>query len=255
MKCRRPIHWLIISFAILCFACKEKKHKTVVIATAANMQYAIEEISKIFTEQTGIHCKLVISSSGKLTAQIKEGAPYDIFVAANMKYPNDIYKNNLSVHPPEVYGYGQLVLWTLYENIQPTVKILRNHEIRHIAVANPKTAPYGEAAVEVLKHYKLYDTIHDKLVYGESISQTNQFISSKSAQIGFTAKSVVLSSGMKDKGIWIEIDTNVHAPINQGVVMIKGTQNDLKVIQQFYDFLFSLEAKEILKDFGYLVSE
>ncbi|MFD2562734.1 molybdate ABC transporter substrate-binding protein [Aquimarina rubra] len=253
-KIRLKIRIDIIIFLLL-LGCKQPERDVVTIAAAANMQFAITEISKAFTKQTGIQCELVISSSGKLTAQIKEGAPYDIFVSANMKYPNEIYASDLAVYPPKIYGYGQLVLWSMYDSIQPSIKILTDESLQHIALANPKTAPYGQAAVEVLENYNIYNQVKGKLVYGESIAQTNQFITSKSLEIGFTSKSVVLSPKMKDKGHWIVLDEQKYLPIEQGVVMIKKENQNVKGTQQFYDFLFSAEAKEILEEFGYLRAE
>ncbi|AXT52744.1 molybdate ABC transporter substrate-binding protein [Aquimarina sp. BL5] len=244
-----------IIILLLLLGCKPSEKGVITIAAAANMQFAIGEISKIFTKQTGIQCELVISSSGKLTAQIKEGAPYDVFVSANMKYPEEIHANDLAVRPPKIYGYGQLVLWSMYDNIQPSIEMLKDQNIKHIALANPKTAPYGQAAIEVLENNGMYNQVKGKLVYGESIAQTNQFITSKSSEIGFTAKSVVLSPKMKGNGHWIALDERMYSLIEQGVVMIKRENRNFKNAQQFYDFLFSKEAKEILEDFGYLVTK
>ncbi|WP_299259972.1 molybdate ABC transporter substrate-binding protein [uncultured Aquimarina sp.] len=246
---------MLIAVFLTLSGCKDSERDVITIAAAANMQFSIAKISKAFTKQTGIQCKLVISSSGKLTAQIKEGAPYDIFVSANMKYPEEIHASDLAVYPPKVYGYGQLVLWSMHDSIQPSITILTNKSLQHIALANPKTAPYGQAAVEVLESYNIYNKVKEKLVYGESIAQTNQFITSKSLEIGFTAKSVVLSSKMKGKGHWVALDEKKYLPIKQGVVMIKTENKDFEGTQQFYNFLFSKEAKEILEDFGYLVTE
>ncbi|MHA7058662.1 molybdate ABC transporter substrate-binding protein [Aquimarina sp. M1] len=244
-----------IVMILLIIGCQQSEKEVVTIAAAANMQFAMEEISKTFTKQTGIPCKLVISSSGKLTAQIKEGAPYDIFVSANMKYPNEIYRSDRATLAPKIYAFGQLVLWSLYDGVEPSISKLTEINVQHIALANPKTAPYGQAAIEVLQNYGIYDQVKDKLVFGESIAQTNQFIISKSSEIGFTAKSVVLSSKMKDKGSWVALDEKMYLPIEQGVVMIRKENQKLISTRQFFDFLFSPEAKKILEDFGYLVIE
>ena len=233
----------------------ETDQKKITIATAANMQFAMEELIKVFTEKTGIECDLVIGSSGKLTAQISEGAPYDIFVSANMKYPNEIFKKGLAVSEPSVYAYGKLVLWTTNDGIEPSLGILSSNKIEHIALANPKTAPYGIAAEEVLKKNDLLEVLGDKFVYGESISQTNQFITSGSANIGFTAKSVVLSPQMIDEGKWIEISDSLYSPIDQGIVLIKRDEGDLESAKEFKDFLFSEDAQEILIKFGYDINE
>ncbi|MBS9461668.1 molybdate ABC transporter substrate-binding protein [Flagellimonas sp. 389] len=225
------------------------------IATAANMRYAIEDLVKAFTKETGIQCDLVISSSGTLTAQIKEGAPYDVFISADTKYPNDIFKSGLAKNPPKIYAYGKLVLWTMTENIVPSISILNDDSIDHIAIANPKIAPYGKAAISVLNHYKLLDKIEGKLVYGESISQTNQFILSASAELGFTSLSVVLAPELKEKGTWIELENHLYKPIAQSVVQIAHEKVNANSSKKFYDFLFSKKAKEILKNFGYSVDE
>lgn len=232
------------------FSCHQKQEEKLNIAVAANMQFAMKELVNTFTDQTGIACELIISSSGKLTAQIKEGAPFDVFVSANMKYPTELFKTGYALQPPQVYAYGKLVLWSMVDGITPSVELLHHPKIKHIALANPKMAPYGTAAMEVLNYYNIATTVHDKLVFGESIAQTNQFIISKSAEIGFTAKSVVLASTMKNKGRWIDLK-NIYSPIAQGVVVIKQENHLQPQAQKFYEFLFSNAAQTILQNYGY----
>lgn len=234
---------------------KEGKQQKITIAVAANMQFAMEDLIEIFTRQTGIDCELIISSSGKLTAQIKQGAPFDIFVSADMKYPNEIHKSDLAAGPPKVYAYGKLVLWSMKDGFQPSLAGLAGDSIHHIAIANPKLAPYGVAAMDVLKNHHLLDRVEKKLVFGESIAQTNQFVITKSAEMGFTAMSVVLSPELKDKGQWIEIDSESYAPIEQGVIVINRKNGPLEEAGRFYDFLSSAEAQTVLKAFGYGVDD
>ena len=248
-------YFRLILLVLFTVSCQKPQPDNITIAAAANMQFAITEISKKFTDKTGIPCHLVISSSGKLTAQIKEGAPYDILIAANMKYPNSIYDSGLASQKPKIYAQGQLVVWSLYDDIQLGIKELTSTYIEHIAIASPKNAPYGQAAIDALQHYGVYEKVKHKLVFAESIAQTNQFIISQSAQVGFTAKSTVLSPKLKNKGTWIDVDANSYTPIDQGVLVINNNTDTVKKTQQFYDFLFSAEAKKILEDFGYLVSE
>ncbi len=246
----------LVFFLLLCSSCNEPKDReTITIAAAANMQFVLEELTQKFTEDTGIPCHLVIGSSGKLTAQIVEGAPYDIFVSANMKYPKEIAANGLALTVPEVYAYGRMVLWTLDSSIRPDIEQLEDDAVTHIAIANPRTAPYGRAATEILEQYNLYDSLKPKLVYGESISQTNQFISSGAAEIGFTAMSVVLSSEMKGKGQWTQIDTKLYSPIAQGIVVLKGPKTNKEHAKAFHTFIFSKEAQKILSNFGYSIDE
>lgn len=245
------ITWLLTITALSAVAVNPAP--VITVAVAANMQFAMQSLTRNFTKETGIQCNLVVSSSGKLTAQIKVGAPYDLFVSADMKYPETLYKAGLALEKPKIYAYGKLVLWSMDKSIKPSLKTLQSHEIKHIACANPKTAPYGLATIQVLKYKGIYNSVKSKLVYGESISQTNQFITSKSAQIGFTAKSVVLSPEMKGKGSWIELNPSSYTPIAQGVIIVKQDQAEEISARKFYSYLFSAQAKKILKNFGYSV--
>ncbi|MCG8330536.1 MAG: molybdate ABC transporter substrate-binding protein [Chitinophagales bacterium] len=232
---------------------QEASNPSIMIAVAANMQFAMNELIRGFTEETGVKCEMTISSSGKLTAQIKQGAPFDVFVSANMIYPNEIFKSGMAAGPPKVYARGKLVLWTMKEGLTPSINTLNSESIQHIALANPKTAPYGVAAIELLKKNQLLEELKHKLVYGESIAQTNQFIIAKSAEMGFTAMSVVVSSELKGKGKWIEIESDWYSPIEQGVVVIERDRSSTEKGKQFYDYLSSEKAKEILSNYGYEV--
>jgi molybdate transport system substrate-binding protein len=215
----------------------------------------MEDIIAIFTQNTGIACEMVVSSSGKLAAHIMAGAPYDVFVSADMVYTDDLFRRGWTVEAPKIYAQGQLVLWSTNEKLQPTLSILTNSRVNHIALANPKTAPYGQATVEVLKNLQVYDSIVDKLVFGESISQTNQFVLSKTAEIGFTAKSIVFSIQMIGKGNWIDIADSLYQPIYQSVVLIKKENESIENAKKFYDFLFSKKAREIFEKYGYELGE
>jgi len=228
----------------------------VTVAVAANMQYAANKLKEKFEQETGIKIEIILGSSGKLTQQIMEGAPYDIFISADTKYPSELYKNKFTSDTPRVYAKGLLVLWTNKEGIDPSkdLTVLLSGSVKKIAVANPQTAPYGVAAEEILKHYNLYEKVKSKLVFGESISQTNQFIISQSADIGFTAKSVVLSDEMKGKGKWIDIDSKSYSPIAQAAVILKhGVETNKTLSEKFYNYLYSKTAKDIFRQFGYIV--
>jgi len=245
------IYLFILLVTIWSFGCSSVDESKLSIATAANMQFAATELAAAFTQKTAIDCELIISSSGKLTAQIKEGAPFDLFLSANMKYPDQLFEDGLTIGPPEVYAFGNLVLWTMYSDLEPGIQVLESDRIQHIAMANPRNAPYGAAAESVLQNYELLAPLTPKLVYGESIAQTNQFIVSKAAEIGFTAQSVVLSPRMKTRGKWKIIPTDLYPPIKQGVVVLKSSPEKEKMAKQFISFLSSEEGKIILKEFGY----
>ncbi len=245
----------ILSFIILITisfsSCRQIPKDALTIATAANMQFVIQDLMTSFSEQTGIDCNLVVSSSGILTAQMSEGAAYDVLLSADMKYPQQLFKQGLTLDTPVVYAFGKLVLWTMLELDELSPEVLIDQNIKFIAMANPKTAPYGRAASETIQQLGIQATIEKKLVYGESISQTNQFITSKSADIGFTAKSVVLAPVVAGKGHWIEIDPAYYRPIEQGIVLLKANPDKFSKAQKFKEFLFSDAGKNILNKFGY----
>ena len=178
---------LLFGFLLLIFSCENKNSPKLRIATSANMHFAINELVKKFTRLEGIECEVIVGSSGKLTAQINEGAPFDVFVSANMKYPNDLYKKGLTKEKPKVYAHGKLVLWTLKNDIIPSLKLLENIEIKHIALANPKIAPYGIATKETLISMGLWNNMSKKVVRGENIAQAFQFIKSRNAELGFVS--------------------------------------------------------------------
>ncbi len=239
---------------ILFFACScQNENETIKVATSANMQYAMEEIVVEFEKTSDVNVELIVSSSGKLTAQIEQGAPFDVFISANLKYPKSLYDKGLTNNEPEVYASGKLVLLT-YKNIEPSLSILSSNQIDKIAIANPEIAPYGKAAEEVLMANGIYDLIEDKLVFAESISQVNQFVSTGNADVGFTAMSAVLSKEMEGKGSWIELDEKQYNPILQGAVILKNSTNEDDV-KSFYDFLFTQSSKDILVNYGYTIDE
>ncbi|UPT78177.1 molybdate ABC transporter substrate-binding protein [Sulfurovum sp. XGS-02] len=226
------------------------------IAVAANVSYAIEPLKKAFYAlypKTNI--EVILGSSGKLTAQIKNGAPYELFMSANMKYPEVLYKEGIAITKPIVYAQGALA----YLSVDPQdftqgMRLLTDDKIAKIAIANPKTAPYGVAAVEALKCANVYDAVKKKFVYGESISQTVTYAMT-AADIGFIAKSSLFSPQMahlKEGVNWSDVDASLYTPIDQGMVILKKAEANPEV-KNFYDFLLSEKAKEILQNFGYKV--
>ncbi|GAB3011212.1 molybdate ABC transporter substrate-binding protein [Spirosoma pulveris] len=221
------------------------------VAVAANAQFVMEQLKTTYQKRTGTAIEMIVNSSGKLTTQIQQGAPYDVFLSADMQYPQTLHKSGLTVDTPVIYAYGSLVLWSTGDlPINADLSVLANTAVRHIAIANPETAPYGEAAISYLKFKKLLDKVKPKLVYGESIAQVNQYILSGAAEVGFTAKSVVLDPGLSKKGHWIDLPQTGYAPIAQGVVILKRTSQE-KAARQFVQFLRSPEARRTLQQFGY----
>ncbi|QDK80241.1 molybdate ABC transporter substrate-binding protein [Spirosoma sp. KCTC 42546] len=221
------------------------------VAVAANAQFVMEQLKVAFQKKTGIEVESIVNSSGKLTTQIQQGAPYDVFLSADVDYPQTLHKAGLTVDAPLVYAYGSLVLWTRSDlPLTADLTILSDPAVRHIAIANPATAPYGEAAVSFLKSKKLLEVVQPKIVYGESIAQVNQYILTGAAEVGFTAKSVVLDPSLTKRGHWLDLPTTGYSPIAQGVVVLKRTSLP-KEARQFMAFLRSPAARRILQQFGY----
>ena len=252
----KRIVWItVVAFwAVGAIGCTKPNDK-VVVATAANVQFVMQALQKTFERESDIRLDIVVSSSGKLTAQIQEGAPFDIFVSADTRYPQEIYANGGAENPPKVYARGALVLWTRDSTITPELTMLTQADVKKIALANPETAPYGKAAVQVLKKAGLFDQVNAKLVYGESIAQTTQYIATGAADVGFTALSVVLSPEMKGKGSWIRLDSASYEPIDQAAILLRHSDTSPKreKSQQFYDFLYSEKARAIFREYGYTV--
>ena len=226
------------------------------VAVAANMQYTMEALKAEFNKTDKTEINVVLGASGKLTQQIMQSAPFDIFISADTAFPKKLADTGFAALPPKVYAQGLLVLWSAKDNVQPTadLKLLLNDNIQHIAIANPKTAPYGTAAESILKKYNLYDKVSAKLVTGESITQTSQFIATQAADIGFTAKAIVISDEMKGKGKWVDLNQKDYPPIKQAAVLLKyGQDNNAVEAKKFYEFLYSKQAKDIYKKFGYIV--
>lgn len=226
------------------------------IAVAANVSYAIDDLKAAFKkEHPETDIRVTLGSSGKLTAQIKHGAPYMLFIAANMKYPEALYADKIAVTKPIVYAQGALAYLSKkpLDFSHPT-QLLQSDSIKKIAIANPKTAPYGKAAKEAFKNMGILTKIEPKFVYAESISQTVTYAIT-AADIGLIAKSSLYSpqmSAYKEGVNWVEVDKSMYTPIKQGIVLLKGGVKSSGA-EAFYKFILSDKAKRIFREFGYVV--
>jgi len=224
------------------------------VAVAANVSYAIKALTSEFEkEYPHIKVETTLGSSGKLTSQIKHGAPYDIFMSANMRYPETLYRDGFASSEVVIYAQGALVLFSRTKReFSKGIYTLLEPEVKRVAMGNPKTAPYGKAAKELLINAKIYNQVKPKLIYGESISQTLLY-AMRAAEMGFIAKSALYAKSMrhfKYNQNWIDIDKSLYNPISQGIILLKKAKSnpDAKL---FYDFILSKRAKEIFKKFGY----
>jgi molybdate transport system substrate-binding protein len=221
------------------------------VAVAANLQGVIKVLGKDFKQKTGIGIEPIIGSSGNLSTQIKNGAPYDLFLSADMGFPESLFKEGFSLKQPEVYAYGSLIICSTqnigFENWE---RLLLSDRIKKVAIANPAIAPYGKAAEESLKLKGILDDIQSKLVMGESISQVNTYITSGVVDVGFTTRALIKDAEGKTNLYWKEIDPKSYTPIKQGMIILKQTKESANA-QKFYDYLLSPAAKVILKEYGY----
>lgn len=223
------------------------------IGVAANVQFAFEELRKVFVEQTGLPIQPIFASSGKITAQVEAGSPLDIFLSADTEYPEALYQKGLAAEKPVIYAYGTLVLWTLDNlDVEPGLSTLATANVKKIALANPKLAPYGREAMRAMAFTGVAAAVADKFVFGESISQVNQYVTTRVVDVGFTAKSVVLSPSLANRGKWVEVPKESYAPIAQAALVLKhGIETNSDAAVKFMRLLQSDTARQILAHYGY----
>jgi molybdate transport system substrate-binding protein len=227
--------------------------QTITVAAAANLKYAVADIAKEFTKSTKIKVKIITGASGKLTQQIMSGAPFDALLSADVEYPAKLAKGGYTTTPSQVYAYGTLILWSdTGVNLSKGVAIVADPSVKKIAIANPKTAPYGVEAINAMNYYKVTQKAQPKLVIAESISQVGAYVTTKAVDVGFMAKSIVLSPEMKNVGKWVEIDPKSYNTIDQAMVGLKnGTPANQIAAKKFLRFMSSPQAVAILKANGY----
>lgn len=226
------------------------------LAVAANAQFVIKALQADFKKKTGIETEAIVGSSGNLTAQIKNGAPFDIFLSADMDYPDKLFKEGFAITKPKEYALGSLIVCSKGNlELKNWRLLLPGSDIQKIAIANPTLAPYGKAAEEVLRHYELWDKVTSKLVFGESISQVNTYITTGAVTLGFTTEALIYEYPDKDKLKWVRVDKSVYGKIRQGLIVLNySRKGNYSNAMKFYNYILSPEAKQILKQFGYLLS-
>ena len=223
------------------------------VAVAANLQSVIKVLAKDFKQKTGIEIEPIVGASGNLVAQMKNGAAFDVFLSADMGFPEMLYKDSLSTQKPVVYAQGLLVLCSSQDiGFENWERVLLTDRVKKIAIANPKTAPYGRAAQETLKDKGILDDVNSKLVTGESISQVNTYITTGVVDAGFTTQALVKDPGLKTKLYWKLIDAKTYSPIEQGMVLLKRSAQNKDAIK-FYRYMLSAPVKKILEQYGYKI--
>jgi molybdate transport system substrate-binding protein len=239
---------LLLALALL-LGPTQAQAETALIAVAANFAKPVERLAEPFEVQSGHEIKISTGSTGNLAAQIRNGAPFSVFLSADEERPAQLEAEGLAVAGSRfTYAVGRLVLWgpdPRWIAMDPASS-LTNPELKHLAIANPKVAPYGRAAEEALTALGLWDAIQPKLVRGEDVAQTYQFVASGNAELGFMALSQVIDqSGSR----W-EVPQELYTPIRQQAVLL-APGKDNEAAKAFLDYLRSEPAREIVRSMGY----
>lgn len=224
------------------------------VAVAANFSKPMQQLAADFEAISGYSVGLSAGSTGKLYAQIRNGAPFDIFVAADQRRPSELVKQGLASKDSQfTLAIGQLALWSADPTlIDGSPAILQQQQLTKLAIASPKTAPYGAAAVEVLAQLALYADWQGKLIQGQNISHTYQYVSSGNVQAGFVALSQVYHYGELIKGSAWLVPTELHQPLNLDAVLLNKAHH-VSAAQGFLDYLQSDQAKTLIQSFGYRI--
>ncbi|PHV11124.1 molybdate ABC transporter substrate-binding protein [Chitinimonas sp. BJB300] len=242
----------IVSITICCWLASSVHADEVSIAVAANFQQPMQQIARAFEQTSGHRVIISTGATGKLYAQIVNGAPFEVLLAADNETPERLEKEGLAEPGRRfTYAIGRLILWSAKPNgVDTKGEILRTGDFQHLAVANPKLAPYGRAAMETLQALGIANQFTDRSVTGESIAQTHQFIATGNADLGFVAMSQVYEQGKLVSGSAWLVPDNLHHPIRQDAVLLKKG-NDRPAAKALLQYLRADAARKIISSYGY----
>lgn len=224
------------------------------IAAASDLQAVLPELLRQFEADTGTKAVASFGASGSFFAQIRNGAPFDVFFSADIDYPQQLIAAG-SADADTLYRYatGRLVVWTRKDTAFPITRglaALTDPRVRRIAIANPAHAPYGRAAVAALRHAGLYDTLQPRLVLGENISQTAQLVDSGNADAGILALSLAAGPALTARGTYVEIPADAHPPIEQALVIISASRQK-DAARRLTAYVRRPEVRDLLRHFGF----
>lgn len=259
---KRWVMALTLSVALsstLSWTQEKKGQSELLVAAAADLNPALNEIALQFEKKTGAKLKLSFGASGALTQQIQNGAPFDLFFSADMDYPRQLIAQG-QADAASLYRYslGKLVLWvpagSPLDVEHKGMEALLDSSVKKIALANPQHAPYGRAAVAALKHAGLYDRLADRFVLGENVSQAAQFAESGNAQAGFVALAHALSPAIKNTGKFWIVPADYYPSLEQGVVIVSKSQHK-KEAEDFLEYMKTKEAADVLRQYGFTLPQ
>jgi molybdate transport system substrate-binding protein len=243
----------VVALLLVTSQLKAQDSSHILVAAASDLKFALDSVILVYEKSNpGDKIDVTYGSSGKLYEQISHTAPFDIFFSADIEYPLNLKKKGITSSHVFHYGRGRLVIWSRKKDPNILgIKSLEDKAIVKVAIANPAHAPYGRRAEEALIHYKLYESLKNKLVMGENISQTAQFVTTGAADIGIVALSLALSPTMKKQhGYYYLIPESSHKPLDQGFVILKRAERN-QLALKFKDFMLSDDARQIMRSFGF----
>ena len=245
---------LILVLSMLIMSTTTVHADQLAIAAAADLKFAMDEIVAGFNkEHPGNELKVTYGSSGKFHTQIQQGAPFDLFFSADITFPRELAAKGLAASDVRPYAVGRIVLWSnALDATKLTLASLADQKITKIAIANPKHAPYGKRAEEALKAAGVWDRVQSKLVYGENIAQTAQFVQSGNAQVGIIALSLAVNPELATKGGYCLIPDNLHKPLEQGYIITKSGAGK-PLAKKFAEAMGSAKARAILTRYGFVL--
>lgn len=244
---------LVLALFIYLSACSAMA-QDLLVAAAADLNFVMPEIARKFEQQTGKNVAFTFGSSGNFYQQIRNGGPFDLFFSADEQYPQKLMQEGFA-EPGTLYTYavGKIVLYVPAGSkveVSRGLQVLLAPEVRKIAIANPQHAPYGRAAVEGLKTEGIYDKVKDKLVLGENISQTMQFVQSGNADAGIVALSLASAPAVRSTGRYFEIPTRSYAPIRQAAILVRSSQHKATA-KEFLQFMQQPEILKLMSQYGF----
>jgi molybdate transport system substrate-binding protein len=247
------VRWIAIAVLVVNVAWSASAQE-ITVAAASDLQFAMPELVRGFEQQTKARVKISYGSSGNFFSQIQNGAPFDVYFSADISYPQKLEAAGLT-EPGTLrkYATGRLVIWVRNESrldLSKGLRVLYDPSVKKIAIANPAHAPYGRAAVAALQSEKLYDNVASRLVFGENISQTAQFVETGNADAGLIALSLAIAPAMKAKGRYVEVPSSAYPAVEQACVVLKSSRRK-DLARQLLEYVTGIEGKKILARFGF----
>lgn len=252
----RVLRALLVTLAQLACLAPAGAADRVAIAAAADLKFALDELVARFERaHPGTGIEVTYGSSGKLHAQIRQGAPFDLFFSADIAYPRELVTLGLAAGDVQRYAVGRLALWSAQVDASKlTLADLASHRFSRIAIANPRHAPYGRSAEEALRAAGVWDSVRPRLVYGENVAQAAQFVATGNAEVGIIALSLALSPGLAARGSHALVPESLHAPLEQGFVVTRRAADDAGAAA-FAAYMTTEDARAVMARYGFVLPE